>query len=291
MSIGWRILLMKTDHFSQKVIIITGASSGIGKALALQLAEQGAYLALAARDKERLEALSSECEQRGGKAIVAPTDVSDEAQCQKLIQQTLEAYQQIDMLINNAGISVVARLDELNDLRLFKQVMEVNFYGALYCTYHALSSLKQNRGRIVNISSLGGFLAVPHNSAYNASKFAIQGFSDALRMELAQEGISVTVICPYWVITEFHERYLNKEGVPKGPSGRAIYKKGMMTADQCAKITIQAAWKRKREIVMWPGPMAAWMRLIVPSLVEWLTIQTFLKPAAKRVEKQSKVDP
>jgi short-subunit dehydrogenase len=158
----------------------------------------------------------------------------------------------------------------------------VNFYGAVPCTYHALPHLKETRGRIVNISSLGGLLAIPYNTSYIASKFAMMGFSDSLRMEVEQAGVSVTVICPSLVVTEFHERYLDENGQPIGSTGRAIYTERTMTADQCAQIVLQAARRRKRQVVMRPGPLALWLKLIAPGLVDQLIISRFLRPAVKR---------
>ena len=269
------------NTFKEKIVIVTGASSGIGKALALRLADEGAWLALAARNAQRLDSLAWECQQRGSKAIAIPTDVADESQCRALIQRTQETYGRIDTLVNNAGIDVVSKLEDLPDLRLFKQVVDVNFYGTVHCTYYALPYLKETRGRIVNISSLGGMLAIPLNTSYSASKFAMIGFSDSLRMEVEQAGVSVTVICPSWVVTEFHERYLDKNGQPKGPSGRAIYTEKTMTADQCAQIVLKAARRRKRQIVMRPGSLALWLKLIAPGLADRLIISA-LRTTAKR---------
>lgn len=279
---------MSEDTFRERAIIVTGASSGIGKALALQLADEGAWLALAARDAQRLDSLAVECQQRGGKAVAIPTDVADESRCETLIRHTQETYGRIDMVVNNAGIDVVSKLEDLADLHLFKQVMEVNLYGTVYCTYYALPFLKETRGRVVNVSSLGGMLAIPFNTSYVASKFAVIGFSDSLRIELAQAGVSVTVICPYWVVTEFHERYLDKDGRPKGPSGRAIYTDKMMTADQCAQIILRAARRRKRQVVMWPGTLGIWLKLVLPDLMDRLTVSKFLRPAINRVSSDSR---
>jgi short-subunit dehydrogenase len=272
---------MKTEVFKEKIVIITGASSGIGKALALRLAEKGAWLMLAARNIQRLNALATECKNKGAKAKAIPTNVADESQCKILVQETIKEYGKIDTIINNAGIDVVSKLDELNDLNLFKQVMDVNFYGTVYCTFYALPFLKKTMGRIINISSLGGMLAIPLNTSYVASKFAIGGFSDSLRMELVNDGVSVTVVCPSWVATEFHERYMDKDGQPKGPSGRKIYTKKTMSADQCAQIILKAAQKRKRQIVMHPGSIGIWIKLIAPNIVDRL-ILSFLRPAIRR---------
>ena len=272
---------MTKESFKGKTVVITGASSGIGKALALRLADEGAWLTLAARNAQRLEALVMECEQRGGKAIAIPTDVADEPQCRTLIQRTKETYEHIAMVINSAGMAVVSKLEDLPDLHLFKRVMDVNFYGTVYCTYYALPYLKETSGRIVNISSLGGVLAVPYNTSYVASKFAVNGFSDSLRMELKKTGVSVTTICPYWVVTEFHERFLDKDGQPKGSSGRAIYTEKTMTADECAQIILKAARRRKRQVLMRPGSLSLWLKLLAPGLADRLIIST-LRTTVKR---------
>jgi short-subunit dehydrogenase len=274
---------MSADSFRGKSVVITGASSGIGRSLALRLAREGAQLALAARNAERLQALAEECRALGGAAEAVPTDVSEESQCRALIQRTKDAFGKIDMLINNAGLSVVARFDELPDLKLFHYVMDVNFFGALSCCHHALPHLLETAGRIVNVSSLGGVLTIPYNTSYCASKFALQGFSDSLRMELQPRGVSVTVISPYWVVTEFHEHYLDRDGKPKGSSGRRIYTDRMMTADRCAEIILRAARRRKREVLMGPGRMGMLMRWIAPAAVDKITIDSVMQPIAKRV--------
>ncbi len=275
---------MTTPLFKDKVVIITGASSGIGQALALRLADEGARLVLAARNAERLEAVTATCRLRGAQAIALPTDVADEASCQALIQQGCETYSRLDMLVNNAGMAVVSKLEDLPDLRLFQQVMDVNFRGAVACTYYALPHLKQSQGRIVNVASLGGLVAIPYNSSYCASKFAMVGFSDALRMELAPAGVSVTVVCPYWVVTEFHEHYLDKDGQPKGPAGRALYTEKMMTADQCAAIILKAARRRQRQVIMRPGLPALWLKLISPALLDRFLLARVMGPVARRLQ-------
>lgn len=274
---------MATETFREKVVIITGASSGIGKGLALRLAQEGAWVALAARNADRLQALAEECKRRGGRTEVIPTDVAEETRCRALVQRTKDAFGRIDMVINNAGMSVVAKLEEMPDLNLFRRVMDVNFYGALFCCYYALPHLLETKGRIVNVSSLGGLLTVPYNTSYCASKFALQGFSDSLRMELHGCGMSVTVVSPYWVVTEFHEHYLDKDGKPKGPSGRAIYTGKMMTAEKCARIILDAARHRKREVLMGPGRWGMLLRWIAPSVVEKITINSVMRPIAKRI--------
>lgn len=271
--------------FNQKAVAITGASSGIGKAIALRLASNGAWLGLAARNRDRLEELAEECNRRGARAVVLPTDVSEEAQCRSMIDGALEAFGRLDMLVNNAGFSMVGKFEDLPDLELFRRVMDVNFYGTVSCTHHALPHLKAVGGRIVNISSLAGKVAIPFNTAYDASKFALMGFSDGLRLELSECGVSVTVVCPYWVVTEFHERYIDKQGRPVGPSGRTIYTDSMMTADQCAGVVIRAAQRRKREVLMGPGRVAIWLQLIAPVLLDRVISEGFMRRLIRRASR------
>jgi short-subunit dehydrogenase len=275
---------MKADAFHDQVVIVTGASAGIGKALALRLAGQGAKVALAARRAVRLEQVAHECCTLGAEVLAIPTDVSDEAHCMSLVRKTVAEFGRLDMLINNAGLAASALFDEFPDLGLFKHTMDVNFFGVVYCTYHALPHLKRTKGRIVAISSLGGKAALPYNTPYIASKYAMHGFFDALRMELQQHGVSCTVVCPSWVATEFHEAQMDKNGVPRGPRGRAFYTKRTMSSDRCAMLTLKAAYHRRRELLMAPGALAVWLKVIAPSLIDWLAIKLFLEPAIRRAK-------
>lgn len=273
---------MASMRFTRQAVIITGASSGIGAALALRLADEGAWLGLAARRTDRLEAVAEACRTRGARALAIPTDVSDEQACRALVERTHREYGRVDMLVNNAGVSVVSQLADLHDLDLFRHVMGVNFYGALHCTFHALPHLIDAKGRLVNISSLGGKMAIPYNSSYVASKFALGGLSDALRLELAGLSVSVTLICPYWVVSEFHESFLDRDGRPKGPAGRALYTKRMMTADGCARITLDAARQRRREVLMGPGKPAVWLLALAPTLADRLIKGVFMRSVRQR---------
>jgi short-subunit dehydrogenase len=243
---------MNKQTFSENVIIITGASSGIGQHLALRLAEQGAWLALAARNAERLEKVSKQCHQRGGKAIVIPTDVAEQYQCQNLIERTVEKYGRIDTMINNAGIGIGSRFDKLQDLTMFEKVIQVNFFGSVYCTYYALPYLKATRGRLVGISSLRGKFPSARADGYGASKHAMAEFFGSLRIELAGSGVSVTIIYPGWVSTGMS-------------GGRA----DAMPVETCTRLIIEAVAKRKREVVMTlQGKLGLFLMLIVPKIVD-----------------------
>ena len=252
---------MADESLREKVVIVTGASSGIGRKVAQQLADQGAWLVLAARSREGLEETAQGCRQRGGRALVVPTDVSAKAQCQALIERAAAEYGRIDALVNNAGISQVARFDELDDLEILEHILHINYLGSVYCTFYALPYLKESKGRIVGISSLSGKVGTPGLSAYSASKHAMAGFFDALRIELAGQGVSVTMIYPSLVATARIE-------ARGGPPGAGMLP-AAMPVETCARLIVEAMARRKREVVMTlTGKMALWLRLIAPGILE-----------------------
>ena len=258
---------MRSSRFTENVSIITGASAGIGKALALNLARQGAWLVLAARDRKRLEDLVAECESLGGRAVAAPTDVSDKFQCRALVDKTIETFGRIDTLINNAGVTMWARFDEISDISLIEKIMQVNYFGSVYTTHYALPHLKKSRGRLVAVSSLTGKNGVPTRSAYAASKHAMAGFFDSLRIELADSGVSVTVAYPGFVATEVRLRAFGADGKPLGQSH--LDESKVMTAEKCAELIVKTMARRKREIVMGTkAKIGQWLKLISPALVD-----------------------
>ena len=267
---------MAASIFKDKVVVITGASSGIGRELAYQLAEQGAWLSLAARNGEQLATVAGECQARGGKAIAVVTDVSEQAQCAGLIQRTVDHYHRIDMLVNNAGITMWGNFEDVSDISFFEQIMRVNYLGSVYCTYYALPFLKKTKGQIIGISSLAGKNGVPKRSGYAASKHAMVGFFDTLRIELEEHGISVTMIYPYFVATETRKRALGADGKPIGKS--SMREDEMMSAERCAKLILQAAATRKRELMMtWRGKVGLWIKLIAPGLVDRIAKKAILE--------------
>ena len=268
---------MAEAPFKEQVVIITGASSGIGEALAYQLADQGARLALAARSADKLNAVAGECDRRGGKALAVPTDVADEEHCKRLIERTVEEYGRVDMLINNAGLAIRGAFESLPDLVGFKEVMEVNFIGSVHCTYHALPHLKQSRGRIVAVSSLSGKAPSPMSIAYGSSKHAMAGFFDSLRIELAGSGVSVTVVYPDFVVTGLvaHTRRATGEFMGE-EAARKFYNATMMSAEACARIIVDAAATRKREATTSRrGKLIGWMRLLAPGLLDTVMRKAF----------------
>lgn len=267
---------MNDTVFKNNVVIITGATAGIGKALALQLAKQGASLSLAARDIERLNKVADECRAPGSKAIAVQTDVASKVQCKNLIDRTVAEFGRIDTLINNAGISMWARFDEIEDLDIFEKIMNVNYLGSVYCTYYALPFIKKSNGRVVAVSSLTGKNGVPTRTGYAASKHAMAGFFDSLRIELMNSGVSVSVIYPGFVATEVRERAFGKDGKPLGQSH--ISEANIMSAEECARQIIETAAKRKRELVMTTkAKIGLWMKLINPNLVDKTALKMITK--------------
>ena len=258
---------MSHPVFHENVVIITGASSGIGRELALQLAEQGAWLALGARDLEKLESAAAECRRRGGRAISVQMDVTDPAQCKNLIQRTLDEYGRIDTLVNNAGITMWARFEDLQDLSLLERIMQVNYMGSVYCTHYALPHLKKTRGRIVAVASLTALNGVPTRTGYAASKHAMKGFFDSLRIELADSGVTVTISYPDFVATGMRERALGADGKPLGESPLEEHK--VMTTAESVRILIRAMEKRKRDDKQTlRAKLGPWVKLIAPGVID-----------------------
>lgn len=255
------------NAFKDKVVVLTGASSGIGKALALQLADQGAKLVLAARNLAKLQETEALCAKKGAQTLVVALDVSIREACSTLIQETIETFGQIDLLINNAGVTMWANFDEITDPEALPRLMEVNFWGSVWCTYYALPYLKKAKGQLVGISSLTGKTGVPTRSIYAATKHAMAGFFDSLRVELAPQGVDVTMIYPGFVQSDIRGRAIGPDGKPIGDS--PVKEGEVMTAEECARQILAATRSRKRELVMTTrGKLGLWVKLIAPRLVD-----------------------
>jgi short-subunit dehydrogenase len=255
-------------NFTGKTIVITGASSGIGRGVAVALANQGANLVLGARKIETLEETAHFCCQTGGKAIAVKTDVTKASECQQLIESASKAFEKIDCLVNNAGATFVSRFDEVSDLSIFERVMQVNYLGAVYCSHAALPSLKQSQGLLVAISSLCGKTGVPLRSGYVASKHAMQGFFDTLRIELQNTGVDVLVVSPGFVATEIRQHAFKGDGTVWGESYRNE-SRYTMPLEKCVQLIVEGMSERKREVVMTPkGRLIPWAKLIAPQLMD-----------------------
>jgi len=258
--------------FAGKVVLVTGASQGIGRALVLELAPQRSRLVLAAREARALSAVAAECGARGAETLVVPTDVGDEASCRALVATAVERFGGLDVLVNNAGIGMLARFDEVTDLTQYERLMRVNYLGSVYPTYYALPHLKRSRGQIVAVSSLAGLCGVPMRSAYAATKHAQMGFFDSLRIELRGTGVSVTLIAPYFVQSEIRRR-------SPGPDGRTVLaspvsEDEIMSAEECARRIVRAMERRQRMLVMTlKGKLGRWLGLLFPALVDHLAAE------------------
>ena len=255
--------------WAHHVIVITGASSGIGKALAYLLAPQSPQLVLVARDGKRLEEVAKHCETLGASTLVVPTDVSNPQACLKMIESTISKFSKIDVLVNNAGMSMWSTVEDVQDVSRFKQVMDVNFLGSVYCTKFALPFLKRTQGRIVAISSVASLTGVPSHAVYCASKHAMNGFFESLRIELAGTGVSVTTVAPDFVQSEIHQRSLGSDGKPLG---RLLQDHGKyLSAEACADRIVKAMARRKRLVVTSArGKLGRWVKLCFPQVIDWM---------------------
>ncbi len=263
---------MNAAPFRDNVVILTGASSGMGRDMAFQLAGQGAWLTIASRDEQRLNEAAVICQRGRGRVLTVPTDVSDAAQCERLIARTVAEYGRLDTLINNAGITMWTKFEDLRDLSVLDQIMRVNYLGSAYCTSFAIPHLKRTRGRLVAVSSISGKIGVPYRSGYVASKHAVTGFFDALRIELAEHGVSVTVVCPNFVATATHKRAFGPDGRPLGES--PVKAEAVMSAESAARIILEAAADRQREVVMTrKGKAGVWLKLLAPALLDRLALE------------------
>ena len=254
-------------EFTDRSIIITGASEGIGRALSLALAQQRPRLALAARDRGRLESLASECRVFGAQVRVQPTDVTDASACRSLVEDTATEFGAIDVLVANAGGTMWSRFDRIEDPSVFEALMRLNFLGSVYPTLYALPHLKESRGRIVAVSSVAGLIGVPERTAYAASKHAMTGFFDSLRIELADSGVTVTLVHPDFVVSQIHRRAIGPDGRPLGNNPMAASR--IMTAERCAEMMVGAMGRRDRALITSArGRFGRWLQLVAPGVID-----------------------
>jgi short-subunit dehydrogenase len=224
---------------------------------------------LAARSVERIEQVAAECERAGGSALGVPTDVTDPEQCRALIEKAIARFDSVDFLVNNAGISMWARFEEVTDLGLFERIMRVNYFGSVYVTHAALPHLKRSTGLVVAISSLTGKTGVPTRTGYAASKHAMQGFFDSLRIELLGTGVDVLVASPGFVRTGIRDRVLGADGKPLQASPRDEKSGATMSLEECTRILVRAIDRREREVVMTASArVGMWLKLVAPRAVD-----------------------
>lgn len=259
--------------FENKVIAITGGTDGIGRALVEAFLNMGTKVATCSRTVEKLNLLKTEFAQRPLFTMVA--DVSNEEDCKNFIEKTIEQFSGIDVLINNAGISMRALFKD-TDLATLKKVMDINFWGTVFCTKYALDSITQNKGTIVGVSSIAGYRGLPGRSGYSASKFAVNGWLEALRTELLESGVNVMWVCPGFTRSNIRNAALNKEAKPQGET--PLDESKLMSAETCAQYIINAVEKRKRSLVLtFQGKETVLLNKLFPSLADKLTRKFFFK--------------
>ena len=259
--------------FTNKVVAITGGTEGIGKALVEEFLSRGAKVATCSRTIEKLQQLELVCTGKSLLAIVA--DVSKEEDCKNFIDKTIQEFGKIDILINNAGISMRALFKD-TELSTLKRLMDINFWGTVYCTKFALDTILKNKGTIVGVSSVAGYRGLPGRSGYSASKFAVNGWLEALRTELLETGVNVMWVCPGFTKSNIRNVALDKDAKPQGES--PLNESKLMTAEECAQHIIKAIAKRKRTLVLtFTGKETVFMNRFFPALTDKLTRKFFFK--------------
>lgn len=259
--------------FKDKVVVITGGSDGIGRALVEAFIDEGAKVATCGRNHDKLYTL--QMQHTNVMLHTMTCDISNENEARRFIESTIKTFGGIDILINNAGISMRALFKDA-DLDVLRRVMDINFYGAVYCTKYALPSLMERKGTIVGVSSIAGYRGLPGRTGYSASKFALQGWMEALRTEMLDAGVHVMWVCPGFTASNIRHVALNKEGNPQGESSMEEGK--MMTAEECAQHIIKAVEKRKRTLVLTStGKRTVFMNRFFPSLADKLVHKFFYK--------------
>lgn len=260
--------------FKDKVVIITGASSGIGLASAKLFASLGAKLALAARSIDKLEEEAGKMGDAGN-ILCVKTDVSVEEDCRNLVEKTVAEFGRVDVLVNNAGLSMRALFKDL-DLSVIKTLMDVNFWGTVYCTKYALPYLLETKGSVVGVISIAGYAGLPGRTGYSSSKYAIRGFLDTLRIEHLYDGLHVMVFAPGFTASNVRNAALTADGSQQGKTPRDEGK--MMTAEKVAEYMAKGIYRRRREVILTPiGKATVLMNKLFPKLTDRLEFSYMAK--------------
>ena len=265
---------MQTSNFFRgKVVVVTGGTDGIGKAMVEQLLREGARVSTCGRNQDKIYQLQKEYPSSALHCMV--TDVSSENDCRLFIERTCAVFGEVDILINNAGISMRALMKEATT-EVIRNVMDINFFGTVYCTHYALSSIMERKGTIVGVSSIAGYRGLPGRSGYSASKFALQGWLESLRTEMMEEGVHVMWVCPGFTTSNIRQAALNKNAEAHGETSMDEGK--MMPASVCAGHILLAIAKRKRTLVLtFTGKRTVFLNRFFPAWADKLVHQFFFK--------------
>lgn len=258
-----------------KTVVITGASSGIGEALAYQYAQLKYNVVIAARSIEQLKLVEHKCKEYNSSVLLVQCDVSKESDCKFLIEETIRQFSTCDVLINNAGISMRAVFNDC-DLDVIKKVMDVNFWGAVYCTKYALPYLLQSKGTVVGVSSIAGIKGLPARTGYSASKFAMHGFLESLRIENLKNNLNVLIVCPGYTASNIRNSALNNKG--NNQSESPLNEAKLMSAEEVAQRIVKAVKSRKSYLYMsFDGKMLFWLNKFFPLLMDKLVFNKVSK--------------
>lgn len=262
-----------SEYFKDKVVVVTGGTDGIGRALVDELLGAGAKVATCGRNHDKLYQLQSEYPSAALHTMVA--DVANENDCRRFIETTIKFFGGVDILINNAGISMRALLKDTTT-ETIRKVMDINFYGAVYCTRYALQSIIERKGTIVGVSSIAGYRGLPGRSGYSASKWALQGFLESVRTELLNDGVHVMWVCPGFTTSNIRNAALNKNAESHGET--PMDEEKMMSAEECATHILKAVRKKKRTLVLtFTGKRTVFLNKFFPGLADKLVHKFFFK--------------
>lgn len=262
-----------SSFFKDKVVVVTGGTDGIGKALVEELIDAGAKVSTCGRNHDKLYQLQAQHPSAPLHTMVA--DVSSENDCRRLMEMTIKMFGAIDILINNAGISMRAELKDTS-IDIIRKVMDINFFGTVYCTKHALPFITEKKGIIVAVSSIAGYRGLPGRSGYSASKFALHGWLEAIKTELLNSGVHVMWVCPGFTTSNIRNAALTQEGKEQGSS--PMDEGNMMTAEECSRRILSAVEKRKRTLVMtFTGKRTVFMNQFFPKLTDKLVHKFYYK--------------
>ncbi len=268
---------MRKDYFRDKVVIVTGASSGIGLASAKLFGSLGARVVLAARSLDKLLALAPEVSPDPGKVLCIKTDVSIEEDCRLMVEKTVSTFGRIDILVNNAGLSMRAMFRDL-DLKVIHRLMDVNFYGTVNCTKYALPYLLESKGSVVGVISIAGYSALPARTGYSASKYAIRGFLDTLRIEHLKDGLNVLVFAPGYTSSNVRNAALTADGSAQGET--PLDEGSLMSAEDVAKELAKALARRRSNVILTTlGKATVLCHRLFPSLTDKLTYSYIAREA------------
>lgn len=261
------------SYFKNKVVVITGGSDGIGKALVGLFLQKGAKVATCGRNYDKLYQLQTHYP--GLPLLIHTADVSRQEDCKSFIEKTLKTFGNIDAIINNAGISMRALFAD-TEIETLQKLMDVNFWGAVYCTKYALPSIIQNKGTIVGVSSIAGFRGLPGRSGYSASKFALNGWLETIRTELMDDGVTVVTVCPGFTSSNIRKTALNKHAQPEDES--KMDEEKMMPAEECAQHIYNAMTEKKRTLILTiQGKETVFLNRFLPKLADKLVHKFYFK--------------